>query len=290
MSRLSSGCTDSAQGSSPLGLGTSSRSVISLFGKYYRILGPRNLFSGHAGQRCRRKRIRDTWYAACHDLPSFVIHNYVHVLLAARIQAPSAGPSNSSRKYGSHTAQSPPTASLNGSCEHPRSFPRRALAGPNGGRGAPHGARASWRRFAPSPAVSLASRAPRPSADDCFLPARARRRLAWGVAGAFLGTYSVVQDLNVPLILQPQLFSLLSFVSWAQVSGTEALRVRPRRRRVLTVSPFSNPVPVLWAQALKNDGNRDVGRGGRAFRRLRSRDHLRDQGNVFSHLKADAAH
>ncbi|EIW59792.1 uncharacterized protein TRAVEDRAFT_28795 [Trametes versicolor FP-101664 SS1] len=39
---------------------------------------------------------------------------------------------------------------------------------------------------------------------------------AWGMAGIFLGTYSVVQNLNIPLILQPQLFGVLSFVSWAQ--------------------------------------------------------------------------
>ncbi|EMD39083.1 hypothetical protein CERSUDRAFT_112778, partial [Gelatoporia subvermispora B] len=38
----------------------------------------------------------------------------------------------------------------------------------------------------------------------------------WGVAGVFLGVYAVVQDLNIPLIVQPQLFSSLCFVSWAQ--------------------------------------------------------------------------
>ncbi|KAJ3995663.1 PQ loop repeat-domain-containing protein [Lentinula boryana] len=40
--------------------------------------------------------------------------------------------------------------------------------------------------------------------------------LAWSVAGAFLGTYSIVQNLNIPLILQPQLFSVLTMASWAQ--------------------------------------------------------------------------
>ncbi|KAI0766684.1 PQ loop repeat-domain-containing protein [Trametes elegans] len=40
--------------------------------------------------------------------------------------------------------------------------------------------------------------------------------LAWGIAGAFLGTYSVIKELNLPLILQPQLFGALSLVSWAQ--------------------------------------------------------------------------
>ncbi|KAI0794095.1 PQ loop repeat-domain-containing protein [Fomes fomentarius] len=40
--------------------------------------------------------------------------------------------------------------------------------------------------------------------------------LTWGVAGSFLGTYSVVQGFNIPLILQPQLFGILCLVSWAQ--------------------------------------------------------------------------
>ncbi|EMD39084.1 hypothetical protein CERSUDRAFT_122553 [Gelatoporia subvermispora B] len=40
--------------------------------------------------------------------------------------------------------------------------------------------------------------------------------LMWGISGAFLGVYSIVQDLNIPLILQPQLFGVLSFVSWGQ--------------------------------------------------------------------------
>ncbi|TBU30586.1 hypothetical protein BD311DRAFT_754599 [Dichomitus squalens] len=40
--------------------------------------------------------------------------------------------------------------------------------------------------------------------------------LACGIAGATLGTYSVVQNLNIPLILQPQLFGVLCLVSWAQ--------------------------------------------------------------------------
>ncbi|KAI0731375.1 PQ loop repeat-domain-containing protein [Earliella scabrosa] len=40
--------------------------------------------------------------------------------------------------------------------------------------------------------------------------------LIWGIAGSFLGTYSVVEGLSVPLILQPQLFGSLCLVSWAQ--------------------------------------------------------------------------
>ncbi|KAE9391792.1 hypothetical protein BT96DRAFT_765531, partial [Gymnopus androsaceus JB14] len=40
--------------------------------------------------------------------------------------------------------------------------------------------------------------------------------LGWGTSGAFLGTYAIVKNLNVPLIVQPQLFGFLSLSSWAQ--------------------------------------------------------------------------
>ncbi|GAW00288.1 pq loop repeat protein [Lentinula edodes] len=40
--------------------------------------------------------------------------------------------------------------------------------------------------------------------------------LAWSVSGAFLGTYSIVKNINIPLILQPQLFAALTMASWAQ--------------------------------------------------------------------------
>ncbi|KLO19084.1 PQ-loop-domain-containing protein [Schizopora paradoxa] len=38
----------------------------------------------------------------------------------------------------------------------------------------------------------------------------------WGVAAVFLAVYNVTQDLNVPLIVQPQIFGTLAFVSWSQ--------------------------------------------------------------------------
>ncbi|EED85670.1 predicted protein, partial [Postia placenta Mad-698-R] len=38
----------------------------------------------------------------------------------------------------------------------------------------------------------------------------------WGTAGLFMGIYAIVQDLNIPLIVQPQLFSALCFLSWTQ--------------------------------------------------------------------------
>ncbi|KAI0288986.1 PQ loop repeat-domain-containing protein [Russula brevipes] len=38
----------------------------------------------------------------------------------------------------------------------------------------------------------------------------------WGVSALPLGVYVIAQDLNVPLIVQPQLFGLFSLLSWCQ--------------------------------------------------------------------------
>ncbi|KAI0083936.1 PQ loop repeat-domain-containing protein [Irpex rosettiformis] len=38
----------------------------------------------------------------------------------------------------------------------------------------------------------------------------------WGISGAPLGVYAIVQDLNIPLIIQPHAFATLSIFSWAQ--------------------------------------------------------------------------
>ncbi|KAI8996441.1 PQ loop repeat-domain-containing protein [Trametes punicea] len=40
--------------------------------------------------------------------------------------------------------------------------------------------------------------------------------LVWGFSGVTFGVYAIVQDLNIPLILQPHLFGALSYLSWAQ--------------------------------------------------------------------------
>ncbi|KIK60892.1 hypothetical protein GYMLUDRAFT_597934 [Collybiopsis luxurians FD-317 M1] len=40
--------------------------------------------------------------------------------------------------------------------------------------------------------------------------------LTWAVSDPLLGIYSVVIDLNIPLIIQPQIFSALALCSWAQ--------------------------------------------------------------------------
>ncbi|KAF8740765.1 hypothetical protein AX14_007399 [Amanita brunnescens Koide BX004] len=40
--------------------------------------------------------------------------------------------------------------------------------------------------------------------------------LIWGISQVFVGAYAVVENLNIPLIIQPQLFGLFSLVSWGQ--------------------------------------------------------------------------
>ncbi|KAL5531706.1 hypothetical protein ACEPAG_4583 [Sanghuangporus baumii] len=40
--------------------------------------------------------------------------------------------------------------------------------------------------------------------------------LIWGISSVFLGVFVIVQDLNIPLIVQPQVFGFLSMLSWCQ--------------------------------------------------------------------------
>ncbi|KAJ3568530.1 hypothetical protein NP233_g5646 [Leucocoprinus birnbaumii] len=40
--------------------------------------------------------------------------------------------------------------------------------------------------------------------------------LIWGISSAFLGVYAILQDFNIPLKIQPQLFGFLALVSWGQ--------------------------------------------------------------------------
>ena len=48
-------------------------------------------------------------------------------------------------------------------------------------------------------------------------------RLLWGISGTMFGIYAIVQNLNIPLIVQPQLLSLLSYLSWAQVRLSQSI-------------------------------------------------------------------
>ncbi|KAJ7464400.1 PQ loop repeat-domain-containing protein [Mycena latifolia] len=40
--------------------------------------------------------------------------------------------------------------------------------------------------------------------------------LLWGISEGFLGTYTLLRKLNIPLIIQPQLFGFLALMSWGQ--------------------------------------------------------------------------
>ena len=52
-------------------------------------------------------------------------------------------------------------------------------------------------------------------------------RFMWGMAGVTLGVYNITQDLNIPLIAQPELFSFLALVSWGQVNNSLAILLSP---------------------------------------------------------------
>ncbi|KAI9453020.1 PQ loop repeat-domain-containing protein [Lactarius psammicola] len=50
--------------------------------------------------------------------------------------------------------------------------------------------------------------------------------LMWSMAALPLGVYVIVQDLNVPLIIQPQLFALFTLLSWSQCMYYDRARSR----------------------------------------------------------------
>lgn len=92
-------------------------------------------------------------------------------------------------------------------------------------------------------------------------------RLVWGLSGAFLGVYVIVQDLNIPLIVQPQSFGVLSLFSWAQVSTLSRLpcvcanacyACRPSVCIMGKAAPFGRvPPPSSWL-FLSRLGSRQV--------------------------------
>ncbi|KAG8821622.1 hypothetical protein FRB91_005033 [Serendipita sp. 411] len=57
--------------------------------------------------------------------------------------------------------------------------------------------------------------------------------LIWSVSGIFLGIYAIVQNINIPIIVQPQVFSTLAAISWVQ-----CLYYDPKRPRSLCVAIF----------------------------------------------------
>ena len=65
----------------------------------------------------------------------------------------------------------------------------------------------------------------------------------------FLGVYIIVQNINIPLIVQPQLFGALASLSWVQVGTGSVLRFLLAVE--LTVAPGIEPtVSVLWEEVL----------------------------------------
>ncbi|TFK26254.1 hypothetical protein FA15DRAFT_638117 [Coprinopsis marcescibilis] len=57
--------------------------------------------------------------------------------------------------------------------------------------------------------------------------------LLWAISGIFQGTYTVVRWINIPLIVQPQLFSLLAYISWGQQTVSILFSRRSKKVAVL---------------------------------------------------------
>ena len=61
--------------------------------------------------------------------------------------------------------------------------------------------------------------------------------LLWAAAGAPLGVYNIVNELNVALRIQPQILTTLSLVTWAQClyyGKVRILLITVRISRMLT--------------------------------------------------------
>lgn len=63
---------------------------------------------------------------------------------------------------------------------------------------------------------TLARVSPHPPSPIDLILYTSSHSFLWGIAALPLGVYVIVQDLNVPLIVQPQLFGLFSLLSWCQ--------------------------------------------------------------------------
>lgn len=59
--------------------------------------------------------------------------------------------------------------------------------------------------------------------------------LLWSFAGIPLGVYTIAQDLNVALQIQPQLLTFLSLVTWGQCLYYKKVRLQPLETRVCAV-------------------------------------------------------
>jgi len=62
----------------------------------------------------------------------------------------------------------------------------------------------------------------------------------WAVSAAFLGVYAIVQDINIPLIVQPQAFGSLAALSWVQ-----CLYYDPKRSKTVCALIFLTFIVVF---------------------------------------------
>jgi hypothetical protein len=70
----------------------------------------------------------------------------------------------------------------------------------------------------------------------------------WGASAIFQGVYALLQRLNIPLIVQPQLFGFLCLVSWGQV--------RRSLTKISTLVAHIILVPILWRWTLAMGSHR----------------------------------
>lgn len=77
-------------------------------------------------------------------------------------------------------------------------------------------------------------------------------RFLWGVSGPFLGVYVVIQNLNIPLIIQPQIFAFLCAISWTQVMWPPTHRI-VCMLSVTSVSVLREEVAVTTVCYLRRD-------------------------------------
>ncbi|KAI0358029.1 PQ-loop-domain-containing protein [Trametes cingulata] len=85
--------------------------------------------------------------------------------------------------------------------------------------------------------------------------------LLWGFSGVTFAVYAIVQNLNIPLILQPHLFGTLSYVSWAQATCQHYGRKRSKAvsvalyLAVMTVSAGLEVGMIFAVQPAYRNGN-----------------------------------
>ncbi|KAH6916011.1 hypothetical protein BKA70DRAFT_1093140, partial [Coprinopsis sp. MPI-PUGE-AT-0042] len=86
--------------------------------------------------------------------------------------------------------------------------------------------------------------------------------LLWGIASVFQGVYIVVHRINIPLMIQPQLFGFLSLVSWGQCQyyGNR----RPRKTviymtgGVLLICALTELSLILGLRQIRDTHTRDI--------------------------------